>query len=163
MKKKLRPSWDETFMSVAVVFAQRSMCKYYKVGAVIAREKQLLSVGYNGPVSGEPHCEEVGCAKEKDGKRLPSGSGLCRGAHAEINAICNAANNGVSIRGATLYVTYRPCHDCAKHIVNAGIRKVVYLHDYEGDLRAIELFNRVGVGLVRFDTLSQKKINLKLI
>jgi len=87
-----RPSWDETFMETTAIFAKRSRCCHYKVGAVIARDKQLLSIGYNGPVAGEPHCTEVGCAKMKDGVKLPPGSGSCRGAHAEINAISNAAN-----------------------------------------------------------------------
>jgi dCMP deaminase len=154
-----RPSWDETFMEMAVVFAKRSMCKHYKVGAVIAKDKRFLSAGYNGSVKGEPHCVEVGCAKENDGNRLPPGSGSCRGAHAEINAISNAANIGVKINGATFYITFRPCYDCSKHIVNAGIKRVVYLHDYDGDPLAIALLNRRGVGLVKFETVSQMKFS----
>jgi dCMP deaminase len=152
-----RPTWDETFMEIAVVFSRRSMCRHYKVGAVIAKDRRFLTAGYNGPVSGEPHCVDVGCAKEKNGKKLPSGSGLCRGAHAEINAISNAANLGVSVQGATLYITYRPCYDCAKHIINAGIKKVIYIQDYDGDLPAIDSLNRVGVALVKFDMISKKR------
>lgn len=116
-----RPSWDETFIRMAEVLAERSVCRHYKVGAVMAKDKRFLTGGYNGPVSGEPHCTEVGCAKkDKNGNKLPPGSGRCRGAHAEINAISNAANLGVAVRDATLYITYRPCYDCAKHIVNAA-------------------------------------------
>jgi dCMP deaminase len=155
--KDIRPSWDESFMEVTEIFAKRSRCCHYKVGAVIARNKQLLSIGYNGPVAGEPHCTEVGCAKMKDGVKLPPGSGFCRGAHAEMNAIANAANLGVGVSGATLYVSYRPCLECTKHIINAGIRRVVYLNDYDGDLAAIDLMNRVGVGLIKFSTISKMK------
>ncbi len=156
-KGNQRPTWDETFMAMAVILSQRSMCCHYKVGAVIAKDKRFLTGGYNGPVTGEPHCVEVGCAKMKNGVKLPHGSGFCRGAHAEMNAIVNAANLGIFVRDATVYVTYRPCLECAKHIVNAGIKKIVYLKDYDGDSSAIELFNRTGVGLIKFKTISKIK------
>ena len=154
-----RPSWDETFMEMTVIAAKRSMCIYYKVGALIARNKTLLSMGYNGPVAGEPHCEHanVGCAKMKDGVKLPAGSGICRGAHAEINAISNAANIGVSVRDATLYVTFRPCWECSKHIINAGITKVVYLNDYDGDENARQ-FLEMKIHMVQFCKISQMKL-----
>jgi dCMP deaminase len=149
-----RPEWDETWMNIAKEMSRRSVCLYYGIGAVIARDKRLLSLGYNGPVSGDPHCREVGCAKEiKKGKktfRLPPGSGLCRGSHAEINAIINAANLGVPINESTLYITWRPCLDCSKHIVNAGIKRVIYIHDYDGDLEAIKLLERRRVELIKF-------------
>jgi len=151
-----RPTWDETWMEIANVLAKRSRCLHYQVGAIIARDKQYLSGGYNGPVAGDVHCadEYIGCAKIKDGVKLPHGSGLCRGAHAEVNAIVNAANLGVPIKDATLYVSFRPCLECTKHIINAGIKKVVYLNDYDGDETAIALMNRIGVALVKFTTLS---------
>lgn len=150
-----RPTWSETFMDIAVILSKRSTCKYYKVGAVLAKDKRFLTGGYNGPVSGDLHCIEVGCAKEdENGKRLPPGSGSCRGAHAEINAISNAANLGVGVRDSTLYITYRPCYDCAKHIINAGVSKVIYLNDYDGDLPAIELLKRRNIPLVKFETIS---------
>ena len=150
-----RPSWYETFMEMAVVLSKRSTCKYYKVGAVFARDKRFLTGGYNGPVSGDFHCVEVGCAKEdKDGNRLPPGSGSCRGAHAEMNGISNAANIGVKVRDSVIYITYRPCYDCAKHVINAGVNKIIYLKDYDGDLPAIELLERRKIPLIKFNTIS---------
>lgn len=154
-----RPSWDETFMEMAMVFAKRSMCCYYKVGAVLAKDKRFLSGGYNGPVAGDVHCTDthIGCAKIKDGIKLPHGSGLCRGAHAEINSITNAANLGVRIWGSILYVSFRPCTECTKHIANAGVKKVIYVKDYDGDEAAIDLMNRIGIALVKFSTISNVK------
>ena len=154
-----RPNWDEYWMLFAVLAAMRSTCVHYKVGAVLAREKQILTIGFNGPVSGDSHCAEVGCAKMKDGVKLPSGSGMCRGAHAEINAIANAANLGVSIGGASFYITHRPCYPCAKQIVNAGIKRIVYLDDYDGEPQAIDLLRKASVQLVPFKVLSDLKFN----
>jgi dCMP deaminase len=146
-------------MEMAMVFAKRSACCHYHVGAVLAKNKRFLNGGYNGPVSGDVHCSDphIGCAKVKDGVKLPHGSGRCRGAHAEINSITNAANLGVIVEGATLYVSYRPCLECTKHIINAGIKKVIYVKDYDGDEAAVELMNRMGIALVKFDTISNMK------
>lgn len=151
----IRPSWDETFMTFAVVASKRVMCIFYKVGAVITKDKQVLSIGYNGPVIGEPHCEHahVGCAKlDKKGNKLPAGSGKCRGAHAEINAI---SNSPVNVKDSTLYVTFRPCLGCAKQIINAGIKRVVYLNDYDGEEQAIELLEKSEIALIKFSKISQ--------
>ncbi len=153
-----RPSWLETFMEVATVMAKRSVCLHYQVGAVIFKGQQLLSTGYNGPVRGEAHCTIVGCAKMKDGVKLPAGSVKCRGGHAEHNAIINAANIGVAVKDAEIAITFRPCLDCAKDIINAQITKVYYLFDYDGEEEAIMMLNRAGVGLMKFNTISLMKL-----
>lgn len=149
-----RPTWDETWMEIVRVLEKRSMCVHYKVAAVIAKGKHLVSIGYNGPVSGEPHCEEVGCAKIVDGEKSPPGSDKCRGAHAEDNAITRA---GMAADGASLYISYRPCLACAKRIVNAGIKRVVYLKDYEGEEEAISILRRRQIDLVPFKSISEMK------
>ncbi len=127
-----RPSLDAYFMRIARVVASRSTCLHRHVGAVIVKGKQIVSTGYNGAPAGQPHCLDIGCAREG----VPSGqrSELCRGAHAEQNAINFAARFGISIEGATLYTTHFPCSWCAKSIVNAGIRRVVYAEDYPDPL-----------------------------
>ena len=127
-----RIGWDEVFMAITKIFSLRSACNYYKVGVVFVRSNRILCAGYNGPPRDEPHCVEVGCAKEdENGNRLPAGSGLCRGAHAEMNAIANASTEGVMLDGATVYCTYSPCYDCAKILVNLGIRTFIYEMEYE--------------------------------
>jgi len=123
-----RPSTDSYFMNIAIMVSSRTTCLRRRVGSVIVKGKQIVSTGYNGAPQGMPHCLEVGCAREN----VPSGerSELCRGAHAEQNAINFAARFGISIEGATVYTTHLPCSWCSKSIVNAGITRVVYLHDY---------------------------------
>ncbi|MFW6180929.1 MAG: deoxycytidylate deaminase [Spirochaetota bacterium] len=123
-----RPGIDHYFMNIAVVVASRATCLRRRVGAVITQGKQIVSTGYNGAPQGMSHCLDIGCAREN----VPSGtrSELCRGAHAEQNAINFAARYGISIAGATLYTTHLPCSWCAKSIVNAGIERVVFLNDY---------------------------------
>lgn len=129
-----RPTWDEYFMEMAMVAAKRSTCLRRKVGAVIVKNKQILASGYNGTPMGLPHCEDVGCLREQ--LKVPSGKNheLCRGVHAEQNAICQAAFHGVSVRGATIYVTNQPCVVCTKMLINAGIERVVYANPYPDDL-----------------------------
>ena len=135
-----RPDWDEYFMRIAHDVASRATCERRKVGAVIVAEKRILTTGYNGAPQGLPHCTEVGCKME---------NGHCiRTLHAEQNAIVQAALFGVSCQGSSLYVTCQPCNSCAKMIINAGIRKVVFEGDYP-DPFALELFGAAGVELVR--------------
>jgi Deoxycytidylate deaminase len=135
-----RPDWDEYFMRIAHDVASRATCERRKVGAVIVAEKRILTTGYNGAPQGLPHCTEVGCKIE---------NGHCiRTLHAEQNAIVQAALFGVSCQGSTLYVTCQPCNNCAKMIINAGIRKVVFEGDYP-DPFALELFEAAGVELVQ--------------
>ncbi len=136
-----RPSWDEYFMQVAFVVATRATCPRRSVGAVIVHDKRILATGYNGAPRGLAHCTEVGCYIV---------AGHCiRALHAEQNAILQAAMNGVSTRGATLYVTCQPCNHCAKMIINAGIERVVFQGDYPDEF-ALELFAEAGVQLDRF-------------
>lgn len=126
----MRPSWDEYYMEMAEVVKKRSTCLRRQVGAVIVKDKRLLSSGYNGAPSGIIHCEVTGCLREK--LNVPSGERheLCRGLHAEQNAIIQAALHGASIKGGTIYVTHKPCIICTKMMINAGIQELVYKGDY---------------------------------
>jgi|SRR5208337_4018400 len=131
-----RPSWDEYFMEITRLVVSRSTCLRRQVGAVIVKDKKILATGYNGAPSGLPHCLEVSCLREEMG--IPSGERheLCRGLHAEQNAIIQAAYYGVSINGATLYCTNLPCIICTKMLINAGIARVVYEQGYADPLSA---------------------------
>ncbi|EOD01758.1 deoxycytidylate deaminase [Caldisalinibacter kiritimatiensis] len=145
-----RPSWDEYFMEIIQVVKKRSTCLRRKVGAVIVKDKRILSTGYNGAPTGLKHCSETGCLRDK--LKVPSGQRheLCRGLHAEQNAIVQAANSGVSLEGATIYVTNQPCVVCAKMIINAGIKRVVFCGDYPDEL-STQLLEQAKVELVKFD------------
>jgi dCMP deaminase len=143
-----RPDWDNYFMQIATVVATRSTCSRRQVGALLVQNKRILSTGYNGAPSGLSHCLEVGCLREK--LQVPSGERheLCRGLHAEQNAIIQAAVHGVAIKDAVLYCTHYPCSLCAKMLVNAGVRNLVLATNYPDDL-AKELFAEAGIE-VRF-------------
>lgn len=145
----MRPSWDEYFMEIVNVVKKRSTCLRRQVGALIVKDKRILSAGYNGAPTGLKHCDEVGCTREK--LNIPSGQRheLCRGLHAEQNAIVHAANSGVSIKGGTIYVTAQPCVLCAKMIINAGIKRIVFGGGYPDEL-AMELLNEAGIEVVDF-------------
>ena len=134
MPKHERPSWDEYFMEIAHLVKKRATCLRRQVGAVLVMDKRLLATGYNGAPSGLAHCLEVGCLREQ--KQVPSGERheLCRGLHAEQNAIIQAAFHGIRIQGATLYCTNLPCVICSKMIINAGIREIIYESGYADDL-----------------------------
>lgn len=145
---RLRKS--ELYLLQVRAYAMRSACINYKVGAIFVRGDRILAGGYNGPPRNEPNCNEVGCAK-RDGNDgiLPAGSGLCRGAHAEMNALVNASAEGADLEGTKVYCTFSPCFDCAKHLVNLGIREFVYEIEYkepEGQ-RAIELLKRRNIAV----------------
>ena len=129
-----RMSWDEYFMEMAKLASKRSTCLRRKTGAVLVKDNRVIATGYNGAPKGLPHCSEVGCVREE--LKVPSGQRheLCRGLHAEQNAIIQAAVFGVSTRGATLYCTTFPCSICAKMIINAEIKEVVYDDEYEDEL-----------------------------
>lgn len=109
-----RPSWQQYFMEMAYLASKRSTCLRRKVGAVLIRDNQIIATGYNGSPKGVPHCEDIGCLREQ--QKVPSGKNqeLCRGVHAEQNAIIQAAINGSSTRGAILYCTNQPCSICAR-------------------------------------------------
>jgi len=134
-----RASWDEYFMNIATEVATRSTCDRKHVGAVIVRDKTILSTGYNGSVRGLGHCDDEGHMME---------DGHCvRTIHAETNAIIQAAKNGTAIEGATIYVTASPCWPCFKTIANAGIRRIVFREFYR-DQRIFDVSQKLGIELV---------------
>ena len=140
-----RPSWDEYFMQMAELTAQRSTCLRRQVGAIIVKEKHIIATGYNGAPKGLPHCEELGgCWREK--LEIPSGERheLCRALHAEQNAIIQAATLGQSIEGATIYITHQPCIICAKMIINAGISRIVIRRGYPDEMSR-EMLGEAGL------------------
>ncbi|MHB8172391.1 MAG: deoxycytidylate deaminase [Thermincolia bacterium] len=143
-----RPNWDQYFMEIARVIAQRSTCMRRQVGAVIIRDNRILTTGYNGAPAKLKHCLETGCIREK--MQVPSGQRheLCRAIHAEQNALIQAAVHGVSIDNSTIYITAQPCVLCAKMIVNAGIKKVVFAGDYPDQL-ARDILAEAGVEMLR--------------
>ena len=153
-----RKSWPEYFMDIARQVASRSTCLRRQVGAVVVSpENRILGTGYNGPLPGAPHCEEVGCLREKLG--IPSGQRqeLCRAQHAEAN-VCNfAARYGTALNGAIMYVTTQPCTTCVKAMATSGIKRVVFDGPYPDEL-ACTLAKEVGMELIRFsDLLAQKE------
>jgi len=143
-----RPSWHEYFMGITALVASRATCIRRKVGAVLVKEKRILCSGYNGAPANVPHCSETGCLREK--LNVPSGEKheLCRGVHAEQNAIIQAAFHGISVNGSVLYCTNQPCSICAKMIINAGI-KTVYFKDGYDDPLSLEMFDQAKVELVQ--------------
>lgn len=147
-----RPSWDEYFMKLAHVISSRSTCLRRKVGAILVKDKRILATGYNGAPKGLPHCKN--CLREELG--VPSGQRheLCRGVHAEQNAIIQAAVFGVSTKGATLYTTTFPCIICAKMLVNAEIEEIVYDSDYE-DQESAKILREAGIKIRKFELRSQ--------
>lgn len=125
-----RLSWDETFMSLALLVSQRTACKFHTAGVVMVdNRKRIISMGYNGPTEGDVHCVEIGCAKV-DGDPMTKKLKRCRGAHAEINALMNAQDTK-RLQGATVYTSLFPCYDCVKALNNAGIKEIVYFEEYE--------------------------------
>ncbi|MDR3231321.1 MAG: cytidine/deoxycytidylate deaminase family protein [Synergistaceae bacterium] len=149
-----RPDWDVYFLAIAMMAATRSTCIRRQVGAVIVRGRQIVSTGYNGAPTGTVHCFEVGCLRETLG--IPSGERqeMCRGSHAEGNAIAQAARMGISTDGGTVYCTHEPCSFCTKSILNAGIARVVYMESYPDKL-AVELREETDVA---FEAVSPKKL-----
>lgn len=150
-----RPSWDTYFMNITTLVAERSTCTRRAVGAIIVKDKRILSTGYNGAPTGIRHCFEVGCLRES--LQVPSGERheLCRGIHAEQNAIIQAAYHGVSVKNAVLYCTNQPCAICSKMIINAGIKKIYYQSGYT-DALAQEMLTEAGIDLIKHDDLSNQ-------
>ncbi|OQY01559.1 MAG: cytidine deaminase [Desulfobacteraceae bacterium 4572_130] len=143
----LRPSWHKYFMDIAKLVGTRSTCIRRKVGAVLVKNKRILSSGYNGAPSGMDHCITIGCLRKQ--LNVPSGERheLCRGVHGEQNAIIQAAYYGISIKDSILYCTNQPCSICAKIIINAGIKKI-YFDDEYNDLMAKKMFNDAKIKLI---------------
>lgn len=139
-----RPSWDEYFMSIAEQVSGRSTCLRRRTGAVLVKEKRILATGYNGVPAGLAHCEAVGCIREQ--REIPSGSHheLCRGIHAEQNAVIQAARHGIPIEGSSVYCTHQPCVLCAKILLNAGVVDIVFRDAYPDSLSE-EILAEAGV------------------
>lgn len=144
-----RPSWDDYFMEMTKLTATRSSCLRRHVGAVLVKDTRVIATGYNGAPAGVTHCEVTGCLRQK--LNVPSGERheLCRGLHAEQNAIIQAALYGVSTEGATLYCTTKPCSICTKMIINAKITKIVYEEYYEDSL-ADELLKDTDIRILQY-------------
>ena len=150
MEQQERPSWDESFMTLANQVATRTTCLRRAVGCVLVRDKRILATGYNGAPSGLRHCGEIGCLRQQ--LNVPSGQKheLCRALHAEQNALIQAARHGISVEGATLYVNTQPCVLCAKMIINAGIAEVVYQNPYPDEL-SMSLLQEAGMEMRVFE------------
>lgn len=139
-----RPDTDEYFLKIASVVAERSTCRRHHVGAVAVRDKHILATGYNGAPSGLKDCLELGCLRDE--LNIPSGERheICRGIHAEQNAIIQAGLHGVSLEGSTIYATHTPCVLCAKMLVNTRIKRFVSFSKYN-DTAFLDLFRDAGI------------------
>lgn len=146
----MRPTWDEYFMNIVEMVKTRSTCLRRQVGAIIVRDKRILTTGYNGTPSGLKHCSEVGCLRDE--MKIPSGERheLCRGIHAEQNAIIQAAASGVSIQDSTIYVNLSPCILCTKMIINAGITRIVTREAYN-DALALKMLEESGIEYIKLN------------
>jgi dCMP deaminase len=145
-----RPSWENYFMGITALVAKRSTCLRRSVGAIIVKDKRILTTGYNGAPSGIRHCLEVGCLREQLNVASGERHELCRGIHAEQNAIIQAAFHGVSIKDSTLFCTNLPCSICAKMIINAGIKKIYYQSGY-ADSISEDMLQEASVELIKVD------------
>lgn len=156
-----RPSYDEYFMEMAYVVAKRSTCLRRKVGAILVKDKHILSTGYNGAPKGLKHCSEVGCLREN--LDVPSGERheLCRGLHAEQNAIIQAAVFGVSIKDSILYCTNTPCVVCVKMLINAGVKEIIFSGDYPDDL-AKKMLSESNINIKIFNSQNSPDIKPKI-
>ena len=139
-----RPSWDEYFMTITHEVAKRSTCLRRQIGAVLVMDKRILATGYNGVPAGITHCSERGCLRAAH--NVPSGERheLCRGLHAEMNALLQSAQYGIRVQGASLYCTNCPCILCTKMLINAGIVRIVAETDYPDKL-AKEMLAEAGI------------------
>ena len=146
----MRPTWDEYFMNIVDMVKTRSTCMRRQVGAIIVRDKRILTTGYNGTPAGLKHCGEVGCLRDE--LKIPSGERheLCRGIHAEQNAIIQAAVFGVSIQSSTIYVNLSPCILCTKMIINSGITRIVTKEAYN-DALALKMLEESGIEYVKLN------------
>ena len=157
----LRKLFTEWAMEIAEDSKVRSTCLSRQVGAVIIRDKQIIATGYNGAPTGAIHCTDLGyCIRKKKG--IPSGQGLelCRAGHAEANAIDQCANNGTSCEGAAIYVTTQPCVFCCIHIIQSGIKKVVFKGEYPTGL-GLELLNESGIEYMKYEEALEEEEKLR--
>lgn len=145
-----RPSWDTYFLGFAQLASLRSTCLHRHEGAVAVKDHRIIATGYNGAPSGSDHCEIVGCSRKNNnsGERLD----ICRAVHAEENVLLQCAKHGISCQGATMFCTLQPCLHCAKAIVNAGIKRVVWMDSYPNTdgldfLRDTVILDRMPFGI----------------
>ena len=150
-----RPSWDEYFMTLADEVASRTTYLRRAVGAIIVKDRRILATGYNGVPTGLRHCDVTGCLREKLG--VPSGQRheICRGLHAEQNALLQAARYGIDIEGSSIYITTQPCVVCAKMLINAGISEIIYRNPYPDEL-AMELLGESNIKIRISDGQTRK-------
>jgi dCMP deaminase len=146
----MRPGWDEYFMQIARTVATRATCPRASVGAVLVRDRRILTTGYNGAPRNVAHCTEAGCEI--------AGDHCVRSTHAEANAVVQGALYGIGLAGATAYCTHQPCVNCAKLLISAGIERIVYADAYF-DTFAQQLLAEAGVALVHFATLEHSGAN----
>jgi len=161
IEHRIRPSWDEYFLKMAFLVAERSTCLRHHVGAIIVKDRYVVTTGYNGAARKIDDCLKLGCLRNQ--LRIPSGERheICRAIHAEQNAIIQAGVHGANIDGGTLYCTHSPCIICAKMIVNAGIVRVVTCGEYPDDFNlVIDLFEQAGV---RLDRLERPEMTIKVL
>ncbi len=156
-RKKTRPDMDTYFMKIALLVSERATCRRHSVGAILVRDRMILSTGYNGAAKGAKDCLELGCLRDELNIKSGTRQEICRAIHAEQNAIIQAASNGINIAGSTMYCTHSPCIICAKMIANAGIKEVVVFEQYS-DGSFNELFKEVGIK-VRYLPKPEMKIN----
>ncbi len=150
-EQRTRESWEIYFIKLAHLIKERSSCHHRQVGAVIVKENRILATGYNQPPSGFPHCNEIECIRDALGIKPGENQEICYAAHAEQNAISQASKFGISTRGATIFLTHKPCSVCARLIINAGISRVVYSEGYPDPLTEF-LFEKTGVIVTFFDS-----------
>jgi dCMP deaminase len=150
-----RLPWDSYFMKIAELVSERSTCLRRRVGAVVVRDKHILATGYNGAPKGLSHCLEVGCLREELG--IPSGERveICRGIHAEQNALVQASRFGIALEGGTVYTNTQPCVTCSKLLINSGIVRIVYLEPY-ADKLGEEMLQQSGVDFERLKYEEEK-------
>jgi dCMP deaminase len=144
MENAMRPTWDQYFLSIANVVAGRSTCLRRRVGALVVKDKRILTTGYNGAPRGLAHCYDTGCLRDEAGAASGTTHELCRGLHAEQNAILQAALHGVSIDGGVIYSTHQPCVLCTKMVINTGLLAIYYLEPYDDPLAA-RLLEEAGI------------------
>lgn len=170
--RRKRMSWDDFFMQMAITVSERTACLFHKAGSVFVDDNhRIVSVGYNGPSSGDYHCVEVGCAKVH-GDPITGEMKRCRGAHGEINAIINSGDTG-RLRESTLYITLFPCYDCMKALNNVGVKRIVYLDEYlriidgtngekkESEKEAWELAKKRGIVIDKYESQQIQKSKIK--
>ncbi|RQD70748.1 MAG: cytidine deaminase [Tindallia sp. MSAO_Bac2] len=152
----MRPDWDSYFMEMASVAKKRSTCLRRQVGAVLVKNHQILTSGYNGAPAGLSHCDETGCLRDE--LQVPSGERheICRGLHAEQNAIIQAAQHGISVGGSTMYITHHPCVICAKMMINAGISTVIFSGDYPDELSK-KMLEDAGIKMKHWDPADSRE------